>query len=125
VLVGPDGANSAVVRSLGLRSGFDYGLGINGDIPVNGNKLKEWEGLLGLDWGISGGYAWVFPKKGYLAVGAGSSYRAARSLKSLRFTSTQFIIWERWKVSDKVTDASTRCNSLSLKRILLVVMLRE
>jgi geranylgeranyl reductase family protein len=81
ILVGADGANSAVVRSLGWRKGFNYGLGVNGDITVDGDRLNEWNGLIGLDWGIPGGYAWIFPKQDCLAVGAGSSFRVARILK--------------------------------------------
>ena len=81
LLVGADGANSVVVRSLGLKSGFEYGLGINCNVPVNDVILRDWEGLIGLDWGIPGGYAWVFPKQDCLSVGAGSTYRVARDLK--------------------------------------------
>lgn len=81
VLVGADGANSAVVRSLGLRRGFDYGVGLNGNIPVAGDIYSQWDGLMGLDYGIPGGYAWVFPKEGCLSVGAGGLARDAKKLR--------------------------------------------
>jgi geranylgeranyl reductase family protein len=81
ILVGADGANSIVVQSLGLRNGFEHGLGVNGIVDITNNIAQEWDGLIGLDYGISGGYAWVFPKKGHLSVGAGSSFRLAKKLK--------------------------------------------
>jgi geranylgeranyl reductase family protein len=81
LLVGADGANSRVVHALGIRAGFEYGLGVNGDIPVNSEVYSRWDGLFGLDYGIPGGYAWVFPKGDYLAVGAGSSFRVSKRLR--------------------------------------------
>jgi geranylgeranyl reductase family protein len=81
ILVGADGSNSIVVKSLGLRYGFDYGLCVNGIVDINSAQQKAWDGLIGLDYGISGGYAWVFPKKECVSVGAGSSLRNAKYLK--------------------------------------------
>jgi geranylgeranyl reductase family protein len=81
LLVGADGANSAVVQSLGLRPGFEYGLGLNGHIEVDPKTYSRWEGLIGLDLGVPGGYSWIFPKEGSLAIGAGGSFRVARGLK--------------------------------------------
>jgi geranylgeranyl reductase family protein len=81
LLVGADGANSVVVKSLGVRKNFEYGLGLKSLIPAGDKVLKDWEGLIGLDWGLPGGYAWVFPKQGLLSVGAGASYKVALRLK--------------------------------------------
>jgi geranylgeranyl reductase family protein len=81
LLVGADGANSMVVKSLGLKNGFEYGLCLNCQIKVSRDKLQEWDQLMGFDMGIPGGYAWVFPKKDYLSVGAGSSFRVIKQLR--------------------------------------------
>lgn len=81
LLAGADGANSAVVRSLGLRDSFEYGLGLNSQVDVDSSCLEQWNGLIGLDWGIRGGYAWVFPKKDQVSSGAAGSLREARKLK--------------------------------------------
>ena len=81
ILVGADGANSMVVRSLGLKQGFEYGLALNSHISLDKNKFQEWDGLLGFDLGIPGGYAWIFPKQDCLSVGAGGSFRVARRLR--------------------------------------------
>jgi geranylgeranyl reductase family protein len=82
LLIGADGANSAVVRSLGWQDGFEYGVGLNGQIPADKEHLAKWHGLMGLDYGIAGGYAWVFPKADHLSVGAGGSLRVANNLRS-------------------------------------------
>ena len=81
LLAGADGSNSIVVHSLGLRKGFEYGLGINGFLAADQERSSPWHNLIGLDYGIPGGYAWVFPKRDCLALGAGSSFREARKLK--------------------------------------------
>jgi geranylgeranyl reductase family protein len=81
IIVGADGANSIVVHSLGLRKGFEYGLCLNCHISVSQEQLQDWDGLVGMDLGIRGGYAWAFPKKGKMAIGAGGSYKASRQLK--------------------------------------------
>jgi geranylgeranyl reductase family protein len=81
LLVGADGANSVVVRSLGLRKGFEFGLGFNSHVEVKTEQLSQWDGLIGLDWGIKGGYAWVFPKRTRVCVGAASSLKETKKLK--------------------------------------------
>jgi geranylgeranyl reductase family protein len=81
VLVGADGANSSVVHALGLGKGYEYGLGINCDIEAKSEKLKEWQNLIGLDYGIPGGYSWVFPKSSYLSIGSGGPQRVSNKLK--------------------------------------------
>ena len=81
VLVGADGANSVVASSLGLRNNFEYGLGINADITVRNDVLSSWENLAGLDYGISRGYSWVFPKNTCLSIGSGGPIESARKLK--------------------------------------------
>jgi geranylgeranyl reductase family protein len=81
VLVGADGANSAIVRSLGLEKGYEYCLGVNINVEVNPDKLKEWENLIGLDYGMAGGYSWVFPKNSCLSVGSGGTAKVAKKLR--------------------------------------------
>ncbi len=80
-LVGADGANSTVVRSLHLRGGFHYGLAINGHMEVTSETFQKWDGLIGLDYGVGDGFSWVFPKKNCVSVGAGGSFRTAKRLK--------------------------------------------
>ena len=82
LLVAADGATSAVVRSLGWKANFEYGVGVNGQVRPGPERLGEWAGLMGLDYGVAGGYAWVFPKADHLSVGAGGSLRVARGLRT-------------------------------------------
>jgi geranylgeranyl reductase family protein len=83
IVVGADGARSIVAASAGLMQMADVGIGLEAEILVPGQRLVQWEGLMGLDLGhMRGGYGWVFPKKDHLSVGVGSPLRQARRLKS-------------------------------------------
>jgi len=83
IVVGADGARSIVAASAGLMQMADAGIGLEAEISVPGQRLVQWEGLMGLDLGhMRGGYGWVFPKKDHLSVGVGSPLRQARRLKS-------------------------------------------
>jgi geranylgeranyl reductase family protein len=83
IAVGADGARSVVAASAGLMQRVDAGIGLEAEISVPGQRLVQWESLMGLDLGhLRGGYGWVFPKKDHLSVGVGSPLRQARRLKS-------------------------------------------
>ncbi len=83
IVVGADGARSVVAASAGLMQRVDVGIGLEAEISVPGQRLVQWESLMGLDLGhMRGGYGWVFPKKDHLSVGVGSPLRQARRLKS-------------------------------------------
>jgi geranylgeranyl reductase family protein len=83
IVVGADGARSVVAASAGLMQRVDLGIGMEAEISVPGQRLVQWESLMGLDLGhMRGGYGWIFPKKDHLSVGVGSPLRQARRLKS-------------------------------------------
>jgi geranylgeranyl reductase family protein len=83
IVVGADGAKSIVAANAGLMQRVDLGVGLEAEISVPGQRLVQWESLMGLDLGhMRGGYGWVFPKKDHLSVGVGSPLRQARRLKS-------------------------------------------
>jgi geranylgeranyl reductase family protein len=83
IVVGADGARSAVAADVGLMRDIDLGIGLEAEISVPGQRLVQWESLMGLDLGhMRGGYGWVFPKKDHLSVGVGSPLRQAKRLKS-------------------------------------------
>ncbi len=80
VVIGADGANGAVARSLGLSPAPDPPVALEAnfyynDAPVrlNGGSLpQEWEGVLALELGsMYGGYGWSFPKADHFNVGCG------------------------------------------------------
>ncbi|MDM8001017.1 MAG: geranylgeranyl reductase family protein, partial [Dehalococcoidia bacterium] len=83
VVAGADGARSVVAASAGLMQKVDLGIGLEAEISVPGQRLVQWEGLMGLDLGhVRGGYGWIFPKGDHLSVGVGSPLHRARQLKS-------------------------------------------
>ena len=83
IVVGADGARSVVAANVGLMRDIDLGIGLEAEISVPGQRLVQWESLMGLDLGhMRGGYGWVFPKKEHLSVGVGSPLRQAKRLKS-------------------------------------------
>jgi geranylgeranyl reductase family protein len=83
IVVGADGARSIVAANVGLMRDIDLGIGLEAEISVPGQRLVQWESLMGLDLGhMRGGYGWVFPKKDHLSVGVGSPLRQAKRLKS-------------------------------------------
>jgi len=82
-LVGADGANGVVGRSLGLRRDFDHMVAWESDVVPSRADLQSWTGLIGIDLGTlrGGGYAWVFPKGDHLSVGAGGCTQVGKDLK--------------------------------------------
>ncbi len=83
ILVGADGARSTVAGHAGLMQKTYLGMGLEAETSVAGEKLVQWDSLMGLDLGhIRGGYGWVFPKKDHLSVGAGGPLRQVRRLRS-------------------------------------------
>lgn len=77
-VVGADGAKGIVGARTGLRLGKRWGIAREIEIPfVATPESAPWHptlepGACYLDYGtVKNGYAWIFPKAGYLSVGAG------------------------------------------------------
>lgn len=77
-VVGADGAKGIVGARSGLRLSRRYGIAREVEIPFEGGEDgNRWHPLLEkgaayLDYGtVKNGYAWIFPKRGFLSVGAG------------------------------------------------------
>jgi geranylgeranyl reductase family protein len=84
LLVGADGAYSVVARELGMGRSMEYVAGIESEIVVPKEELAKWKSRIQIDLGcIPGGYAWVFPKRNHLSVGAGCLASRARHLDHL------------------------------------------
>jgi geranylgeranyl reductase family protein len=82
VLIGADGANGVVGRSLGLRPGFEEAVALEGNIPWGPGIADDWQELVALDLGgLAGGYGWVFPKGDHLNVGVGAWKYASFTLR--------------------------------------------
>jgi geranylgeranyl reductase family protein len=81
LVVGADGAYSVVARELGMGRNIQYLVGIESEIVVAEEELAKWKSRVQIDLGcIPGGYAWVFPKRNHLSVGAGCLDSKARHL---------------------------------------------
>jgi len=81
LVVGADGAYSVVARELGMGRGIEYATGIESEIVVPEEEMAKWKSRVQIDLGcIPGGYAWVFPKRNHLSVGAGCLASKARHL---------------------------------------------
>jgi len=82
-LVGADGANSIVRARLNDRQDYFWQAALSCEIPEEliDRRLLNPECMV-VDWGtLRCGYAWVFPKRGYVNVGAGGPVKIARHLK--------------------------------------------
>jgi geranylgeranyl reductase family protein len=83
-VIGADGANSIVRRVLNQRQDYFWQAGVYCEVPeeaLNPDAFRRDRMII--DWGtLPSGYAWAFPKRGYLNVGAGGPIAIARHLKS-------------------------------------------
>ena len=86
VLIGADGANGLVGRTLGLRTEYEEAVALEGNIPYTPDIPTEWRDILGLDLGgMAGGYGWIFPKSDHLNVGVGAWKYAGFTLRPKLF----------------------------------------
>ncbi|MBL8227921.1 MAG: geranylgeranyl reductase family protein [Bryobacterales bacterium] len=83
-LIGADGANSVVSRTLNQRSDFFWQAAVYVEVPLScfqSHRLRM--DRLRVDWGtLTSGYAWVFPKGDMVNIGAGCPTQLGRYLKS-------------------------------------------
>jgi geranylgeranyl reductase family protein len=89
LIVGADGINGCVARSLGLRKRPICGVALEGEVTPRHNlaQLNGFNGSLHLDFNvIPKGYGWVFPKKEHLSVGVFTTLPQMRDIRR-HFTS--------------------------------------
>jgi len=82
-LVGADGANSVVRGFLNGRQDYFWQAAVYCEVPdelVNPDTVQQ--DCMMVDWGtLPSGYAWVFPKVGYVNIGAGGPVTIARHFR--------------------------------------------
>jgi geranylgeranyl reductase family protein len=72
VVIGADGANGVVGRTLGIRNRRDVGVALEGNVTYDHVDRARWRGRALIELGVvPGGYAWVFPKGEHVNVGVG------------------------------------------------------
>lgn len=82
VVVGADGANGVVGRSVGLEPPFTHGVALEGNLPCP-DGIPEWlRGHVAIDVAlIPGGYGWLFPKGDHINIGVGGWAHAGPKLR--------------------------------------------
>ncbi|MDP2969357.1 MAG: NAD(P)/FAD-dependent oxidoreductase [Deltaproteobacteria bacterium] len=94
-LIGADGAESIVARSISLSPhGNDgNGIAIQSEIPFDSSipfPEKELH-FIHLDFGgIPNGYSWVFPKKDWLSIGIGRMFRETKKMNPRQYLNNFF-----------------------------------
>lgn len=80
IIIGADGAYGITARSAGLMRGVETRIAMSANVkPRNKENLDS---TIKIDLGVvTGGYGWVFPKKEYLSVGAGTYLQFVKELK--------------------------------------------
>lgn len=78
VVVGADGAYSAVARLTDIATPRTIYIAAEWDLHAPADVLDEWRGRILLDCSVNPvGYAWVFPKERFLNIGFGLPQRSA------------------------------------------------
>jgi geranylgeranyl reductase family protein len=92
-LIGADGAESIVARSLSSLKNDENGIAIESEIPFDSSihfPQKELQSIH-LDFGrIPNGYGWVFPKKEWLSIGIGGMFRETKKMNPQKYFNTFF-----------------------------------
>jgi geranylgeranyl reductase family protein len=71
-VLGADGANGVIGRSIGLLRDRLLLAGVESEVAVDAATMDIWKDRAGIDVGsIAGGYGWVFPKGEHLNIGVG------------------------------------------------------
>lgn len=72
VVVGADGANGVVAKSVGLGDGIVRGVALEGNVSWDVLDPERYRGRAVVELGVvPGGYAWVFPKGDHANLGVG------------------------------------------------------
>jgi geranylgeranyl reductase family protein len=84
-LIGADGSESMVAKSLSLKpqKNDGYGVAIESETPFDSSVPfpKEELRFVHLDFGgVPNGYGWVFPKKEWLSIGIGGMFRETKKM---------------------------------------------
>jgi flavin-dependent dehydrogenase len=82
-LVGADGANGVVARSVGLGEDIVRGVALEGNVAWGALRREPYEATAWVELGIvPGGYGWVFPKGDHANVGVGGWMQEGPRLRS-------------------------------------------
>jgi geranylgeranyl reductase family protein len=92
ILIGADGVNGAVAKTIGLRPSGEHAVAFEANYPATGSLAHRWESMIALDLGgIPGGYGWVFPKADHLNIGVGGWKSTGPTLRARLDRYTRFL----------------------------------
>jgi flavin-dependent dehydrogenase len=94
-VVGADGANSVVRKSVNKRSDYHWNVALSCEVPEERLKAGVLDGRTArIDWGTLPGYGWMFPKRGFVNIGVGGPAQSGRMLRGYleRFLETEKIL---------------------------------
>ncbi len=72
LLIGADGVNGTIARSIGLKPKKRTAVLMEGEVKVKEQRFKKVENEIQFDFGsVPYGYGWIFPKADHLSLGVG------------------------------------------------------
>lgn len=103
VVVGADGANGVVGRSIGLDRPLAHGVALEGNLPCP-DGIPEWlRGRVAIDVAlIPGGYGWLFPKGDHINIGVGGWAHAGPKLRDALDGYVRSYGWDPADLQDEV-----------------------
>ena len=122
-VIGADGANSIVARSVGLRRKKHLAAAIEAEVPVSPRILRRFAGRPVFIFGeIRLGYLWIFPKREHLSVGiaAMKPKRGALQEKLKKVMARYGISLEKAALHGHPIPLYTRREPIATRRTLLV-----
>jgi len=90
IVVGADGVNSTVARSLNLLTNRETGVALEAEVGVPSISLRKQGAFATFDFGaLPNGYGWIFPKKDHFSIGV--FHAKKEKLSSIKFYFQRFI----------------------------------
>ena len=90
IVVGADGVNSTIARSLNLLSNRETGVALEAEVGVPSVSLRKQGAYATFDFGaLPNGYGWIFPKKDHFSIGV--FHAKKERLSSIKFYFQRFI----------------------------------
>jgi geranylgeranyl reductase family protein len=87
IVVGADGANSIIARSLQLSDGIQHEIALESEIALPPEMMKQWDDAIEIDlFSIWCGYGWVFPKQNHISIGVGGPQRLIKQIRAYNST---------------------------------------
>jgi geranylgeranyl reductase family protein len=95
VVIGADGANGVVGRSLGFLPPGEMGVALEGNLPCP-DGVPDWlRGRVAITFNaVPGGYAWLFPKADHINIGVGGRANAGPRLRPALEAYTRAFGWD-------------------------------